>query len=112
MRLVGNFLGPGDDDTRVDHSDVTATSSKLPYKAAFPPDKGIKKKLWSIRFFRFVYLFRHRHVILTSKPIELHLKMCGPPDVPTLLLFAGLDQKTGPAGFQTILKTGWTTSFF
>ena len=32
-----------DDDTRVDHSDVTATSSKLPYKAVFPPNKGIKK---------------------------------------------------------------------
>ena len=32
-----------DDGTRVDHSDVTATSSKLPYKAAFLPNKGIKK---------------------------------------------------------------------
>ena len=52
-----------DDDTRVDHSDVTATSSKLPYKAAFPPNKGIKKKLWSTQFFRFNYLFRYRHVI-------------------------------------------------
>ena len=54
---------PSDDDTWVDHSDVTAMSSKLPYKAAFPPNKAIKKKLWSARFFRFVYLFRHRHVI-------------------------------------------------
>ena len=52
-----------DDDTRMDHSDITATSSKLPYKAAFPPNKGIKKKLWFARFFRFVYLFRYRHVI-------------------------------------------------
>ena len=32
-----------DGDTRVEHSDVTATSSKLPYKAAFPPNKSIKK---------------------------------------------------------------------
>ena len=55
--------GKCDDDTRVDHSDVTATSSKLLYKAVFPPNKGIKKKLWSARFFRFVYLFHHRHVI-------------------------------------------------
>ena len=31
-------------------SDVTATSSKLPYKAAFPPNKDIKKKMWSTRF--------------------------------------------------------------
>ena len=52
-----------DDDMQVDHSDVTASSSKLPYKAAFPPNKAIKKKLWSARFFGFVYLFRHRHVI-------------------------------------------------
>ena len=57
------FDKPADDDTWVDHSDVTATSSKLPYKTAFPLNKCIKKKLWSARFFRFVYLFCHRHVI-------------------------------------------------
>ena len=41
--MQGIRVGTYDDDTRVDHSDVTATSSKLPYKAAFPPNKGIKK---------------------------------------------------------------------
>ena len=32
-----------DDGTQWTQSDVTATSSKLPYKAAFPPNKAIKK---------------------------------------------------------------------
>ena len=44
------YLIQPDVDMWVDHSDVTATSSKLPYKAAFLPNKGIKKKLWSARF--------------------------------------------------------------
>ena len=31
-------------------SDVTATSTKLPYKAANLPNKDTKKILWSVRF--------------------------------------------------------------
>ena len=31
-------------------SDVTASLTKLPYKATFLPNKGMKKKVWSARF--------------------------------------------------------------
>ena len=80
---------------RVDHSDVTRRRTKWPYKATFLPNKGMKKKVWSARFFRFVYFTRHSHLTGVKNQLNCIIpKMCGPPDFPSLLLLAHLDQKT------------------
>ena len=84
-----------DDEMWVDHSDVTRWCTKWPYKATFLPNKGMKKKVWSARFFRFVYFTRHRHVTGVKNQSNCIIpKMCGPHDFPSLLLFVHLDQKT------------------
>ena len=73
--------GQVDGDMWVDHSDVTASLTKLPYKATFLPNKGMKKKVWSAQIFRFVYFTRHTHVTGNLNQSNCIIpKMCDPPD--------------------------------
>ena len=57
---------------RVDHSDVSATSTKLPFKAANLPNKHTKNFLWSARFFRFVHFIK---TSFSTSEIELSTTM-------------------------------------
>ena len=94
-----------DDDMEVNHSDATWWCAKWPYKTTFLPTKGMKKKVWSAWFFRFVYFIRHRHVTGVKNQSNCIIpKMCGPPEFPSLLLFAHLDQKTV---VQSVFRQFW-----
>ena len=78
---------------QVDHSDVTRWRAKCPFKAVLFPYKASKKWEWSVRYFRFVYFTRHRHVtgVKNQSNYIISLK-CGPPGSPFLLWFAHLEQ--------------------